>query len=126
MSSCNTTISLNSSEKSPLLKKDALGGSAVEKEKQVVHATIDVDSCESIVTINAKGVWVQLRRNTLTMEDKCIIEGGHRLTDKHINFAKLFNFSSIPSDWWTSNNSAPNQILLFSFTEHSSYFLQEA
>ena len=44
VSSCNTTVSLNSSEKSPLPKKDALGGSAVEKEKQVVHATIDVDT----------------------------------------------------------------------------------
>ena len=93
VSSCNTTISLNSSEKSPLPKKDA---PAVEKEKQVVHATVDVDSYELIVTINAKGVWVQLCRNTLTMEDKCIIEDGHQLTDKHINFASCLISRQFP------------------------------
>ena len=40
---CQAAISLNSSEKSPLPKKDALGGSAVEKEKQVVLMLIAVN-----------------------------------------------------------------------------------
>ena len=30
------------------------------------------------------------------MEDKCIIEGGHRLTDKHINFASYLIFRQFP------------------------------
>ena len=94
----------------------------MEKEKQVVHATIDVDSCESIVTINAKGVWVHLRRNTLTMEDKCIIDGGHRLTDKHINFASCLISHQFPQ----IGGLRTTLLQLFSFTEHSSYFLQEA
>ena len=50
----------------------------------MIHAT--VDDRESNVTVNVKEVWVQLRHNNLTMEDKFIFEGGLRLTDKHINF----------------------------------------
>ena len=30
------------------------------------------------------------------MEDKCIIEGGHRLTDKHINFASCLISRQFP------------------------------
>ena len=77
-----TATSLNSSEESPLRKKCA---AAIEKEKHVIHAT--VDSGESTVTINTKEIWVQLHHSTLTKEGKSIIECGHRLTDKHINFA---------------------------------------
>ena len=50
VSSSNTTVSLNSSEKSLLPKKDApLDASSVEKEKQVVHAAVDVDTVNQLL-----------------------------------------------------------------------------
>ena len=39
---------------------------------------------------------MQLCRNTVTMEDKYIIEDGHRLTDKHINFASCLISRQFP------------------------------
>ena len=48
---------------------------------------------ESTVT---KEVWVQFRRSTLTKEDKLKIGRGHRLTDKHINFASYLISRQFP------------------------------
>ena len=72
---------------------------------------------------------MQLCRNTVTMEDKYIIEDGHRLTDKHINFACcLILVNSLRLVDYEQLCSKPGTVcvLLFSFTEHSSYFLQAA
>ena len=66
--------SFNSSKELPLTKNCT---TAVEKEKHMVDH-------ESTVT---KEVWVQLQHSTLTKENRLIIKRGHRLIDKHINFA---------------------------------------
>ena len=94
VSSSNTTTSLDSSVESPVPKKHAMDIVVIEMEKHVVHAT--TAECESAVTGNNKKIWVQLRRNTLMMEDKFIIEGGLRLTDKHINFASCLISHQFP------------------------------
>ena len=83
VSSSNTATSLNCSEELPLTKKCV---TAVEKEKHMVDD-------ESTVT---KEVWVQFRRSTLTKEDKLKIGRGHRLTDKHINFASCLISRQFP------------------------------
>ena len=88
----DSVSSIDSSAESSLPKKGVLDATAIEKENHVVGAT--VNDYESTVTI--KGVWVQLCRNTLMMEDKFIIEGGLRLTDKHINFASCLISRQFP------------------------------
>ena len=45
---------------------------------------ITVSDCSSV---NSTEVWVRFRRSSLALEDKCKIEDGLRLTDKHISFA---------------------------------------
>jgi len=47
-------------------------------------------------SVDTKQVWVQFRRNTLKMEDKCLVEDGSRLTDKHIKFASCLISSQFP------------------------------
>ena len=48
---------------------------------------ITVNDSESSSAVNSTKVWVRFRHSSLTLEDKCKIEDGSRLTDKHINFA---------------------------------------
>ena len=48
---------------------------------------ITVSDSESISSVNSTEVWVRFRSSSLTLEDKCKIEDGSRLTDKHISFA---------------------------------------
>ena len=47
-------------------------------------------------SVNTNQVWVQFQRNTLKMEDKCLVEDGGRLTDKHINFANCLISCQFP------------------------------
>lgn len=48
---------------------------------------ITVSDSESSSSVNSTELWVRFRRSSLTLEDKCKIEDGSRLTDKHISFA---------------------------------------
>ena len=56
--------------------------------------TIDLTAAD--VTVNTKQVWVQFRRNTLNMVDKCLVADGSRLTDKHIKFASCLISRQFP------------------------------
>ena len=47
-------------------------------------------------TANSTKIWVQFQRNVLTMTAKEVIEDGHRLTDRHINFAQRLISSQFP------------------------------
>ena len=48
---------------------------------------ITVSDSESSSSVNSTEVWVRFQRSSLTLKDKCKIEDGSRLTDKHIGFA---------------------------------------
>ena len=54
------------------------------------------DNPLKVDTTNSEKVWVQFQRSVLTMKHKQIIDEGHRLTDKHINFAQHLISSQFP------------------------------
>ena len=65
--------------------------------KRVNCINIPVDDTPlKVNTTNSEKVWVQFQRSVLTVKDKQIIEEGHRLTDKHINFAQRLISSQFP------------------------------
>ena len=63
--------------------------------KRINCISID-DNPLKLDTTNSEKVWVQFQRSVLTMKDEQIIEEGHQLTNKHINFAQCPISSQFP------------------------------